>query len=146
MAAVMTANLTSIRSLPVRPDVNGPVLLLGHALPSGIRSLHSFDFKTLPRYARQKTLTSGAIGYYWSIPTWAKRQGCPQKPVALGTSRLAAFIAAEAQNHAFDRWRDDKSHKLRYTIPTRQPDKSKRLQKPLRSLAELSQLMPAHHD
>lgn len=142
----MKAGMTSIRSLPARPDVNGPVLLLGHALPSGIRPVHSFDFKTLPRYTRRKPLASGAIGYYWSIPTWAKRDGCTLKPTALGSDRVDAFIAAEAQNHAFDRWRNDKKCKLHCAIPTRKSKKSNELQVRLHSFADLAQLMPAHHD
>lgn len=37
-----------------------------------------------PRYMVAKRLAAGSIAYYWSMPTWAKKDGCTVGPIALG--------------------------------------------------------------
>jgi hypothetical protein len=37
-----------------------------------------------PRYMVPRPLKSGAIGFYWVLPSWAKKNGCTLKGEALG--------------------------------------------------------------
>ncbi|MES2289331.1 MAG: tyrosine-type recombinase/integrase [Pseudomonadota bacterium] len=72
----------------------------------------------LPAYVRPKTLASGAIGYFWELPTWAKppakRHGktCPIVSTPLGTDVAAMFEKAEAINAAFKGWREGEGTQL----------------------------------
>jgi len=79
----------------VAAGLNGPVFVLGPASDTGVRPALFIDAKRLPRYTRAKRLKDGSIAYYWAIPTWAKRQGRPLPPRALGQDRQDAFIAAQ---------------------------------------------------
>ena len=105
----------------VAASLSGPVFVLGQASETGVRPALVIDARRLPRYTRRKRLKDGSIAYYWAIPTWAKRQGCPLRPRALGQDRHAAFIAAEHLNLAFDRWRQRRRSHARTLIPTRAP-------------------------
>jgi hypothetical protein len=59
----------------------------------------------LPRYIQRKPLKNG-WGYFFSIPTWARRAGCPMKNEPLGTDHNAAVQRAETiLLPAFDSWR-----------------------------------------
>jgi hypothetical protein len=50
----------------------------------------------LPRYVRRKWLPGEkAWAYFFEVPTWAKRQGCPVTSEALGTDYAAACSRAE---------------------------------------------------
>jgi hypothetical protein len=117
--------------------VKGRVFVIGLPLRSGLRAPIEVSPGKLPRYLRQKTLKSGAMAYYWSVPTWAKTQGCPLVPKALGTDRIEAIIAAEAENAAFDRWRKSRKPAPPAAIPTRQRPK---IRAPLRSFRELASI------
>ena len=46
----------------------------------------------LPRYVERKPLKSG-WGYFFNVPTWARKAGCPVKNEALGTDYDAAVDA-----------------------------------------------------
>lgn len=123
--------------------VNGPVFVLGPASDTGVRPVLFIDAKRLPRYTREKRLKDGSIAYYWAVPTWAKRQGCPLAPRALGQDRQAAFIAAEQLNLAFDRWRAKRTTRAKTAIPTRAAGSSGDRQRPSwRPLAALAELTP----
>ena len=39
----------------------------------------------LPRYTLPKPLKGGGRGYYFNVPTWARRKGCTISNEALGT-------------------------------------------------------------
>jgi hypothetical protein len=59
----------------------------------------------LPRYVERKPLKTG-WGYFFNIPTWARRAGCPIKSEALGIDYEAAVRRAETiLLPAFDSWR-----------------------------------------
>jgi hypothetical protein len=59
----------------------------------------------LPRYVQRKPLKSG-WGYFFNVPTWARRAGCPIKNEPLGTNYEAALSRAEnVLLPAFDSWR-----------------------------------------
>ncbi len=123
---------------------NGPVFVLGPPSQTGVRPALFIDARVLPRYTRQKRLKDGSIAYYWAIPTWAKHQGCPLPPRALGQDRHAAFIAAEQLNLAFDRWRERTTLQDRTPIPTRVAASSGNRARPSwRPLAALAELTPA---
>jgi hypothetical protein len=96
----------------------GPVYALGPPTISGLRALIPVDPARRPRYARAKTLKSGALAWYWAVPTWAKRRGCPLPPLALGLDKLRAFSAAEIQNVLFDRWLRARRKVGKPVIPT----------------------------
>ena len=58
----------------------------------------------LPRYVIRKPLKSG-VGYFFNVPTWARRNGCPVKNEALGTDHDAAVKRAEnVLLKVFDSW------------------------------------------
>jgi hypothetical protein len=60
----------------------------------------------LPRYVLRKPVKSG-WAYFFSVPTWARKAGCPVKNEALGTYYEAAVQRAETVLlPAFDGWRD----------------------------------------
>ena len=59
-----------------------------------------------PRYVIRKPLRSGGCGYFFNVPTWAKRAGCLVRSEALGTDHAAAVERAETiLLPAFDAWR-----------------------------------------
>jgi hypothetical protein len=58
-----------------------------------------------PRYVERKPLKSG-WGYFFNVPTWARKAGCPIKNEPLGTDHDAAVQRAETVLlPAFDSWR-----------------------------------------
>jgi hypothetical protein len=60
----------------------------------------------LPRYVRRKPLRSGGWGYFFDLPTWARRAGCTISPEALGVDYAKAVERAETVLlPAFDSWR-----------------------------------------
>ncbi len=128
----------------VPAGLNGPVFVLGAASETGVRPALFIDAKRLPRYTRAKRLKDGSVAYYWAIPTWAKRQGCPLPPRALGQDRHAAFIAAEHLNLTFDRWRKRRKLQESMPIPTRSARPSDNRARPSwQPLAALAQLTRA---
>ena len=55
---------------------------------------------------RAKRLASGTISYYWDIPSWAKKAGCPARAEALGVDYgLAKRRCDDVLNPQFDAWR-----------------------------------------
>ena len=59
----------------------------------------------LPRYVQRKPLKNG-WGYFFNVPSWARRTGCLVKNEALGTEYAAAIRRAETVLlPAFDSWR-----------------------------------------
>jgi hypothetical protein len=65
----------------------------------------------LPRYVERKPLEAG-WGYFWHLPTWAKKAGCPIHNEPLGLDYNAAVKRAEMiLLPAFDAWRlgDDRA-------------------------------------
>jgi hypothetical protein len=60
----------------------------------------------LPRYVLRKPLKGGAWGYFFNVPMWARRAGCPVGNEPLGTDYAAAKERAESiLLPAFDSWR-----------------------------------------
>jgi hypothetical protein len=60
----------------------------------------------LPRYVRRKFLTTREWGYFFEVPTWAKKAGCELQNRALGTDYAYAVREAETVLlPAFDSWR-----------------------------------------
>jgi hypothetical protein len=60
----------------------------------------------LPRYTLRKPLRSGAWGYFFHVPTWARKARCPIRNEPLGTDYAAAMERAETVLlPAFDSWR-----------------------------------------
>ncbi len=74
--------------------------------------------RPLPRFVIDKALTSGATGFYFTIPTYFRKQGCPIPNEALGRDYAVACGddgkggRAAALNARFDEWK-----KLRQGIP-----------------------------
>jgi hypothetical protein len=59
----------------------------------------------LPRYVERKPLKTG-WGYFFNVPTWARKAGCPIKNEALGADYEIAVARAETVLlPAFDSWR-----------------------------------------
>ena len=59
-----------------------------------------------PRYVERRPLAGGRWGYFFNIPTWARRAGCPLKNEPLGTDYEAAVRRVETVLlPAFDSWR-----------------------------------------
>lgn len=59
-----------------------------------------------PRYMVPRRLSSGAIAYYWVIPTWAKKNGCILNVETLGTDYAEAKKRCnELLNPQLDAWR-----------------------------------------
>jgi hypothetical protein len=60
----------------------------------------------LPRYVVRKPLKSGQWGFFFNLPAWARRAGCPLRNEALGTDYQAAVVRAETiLLPQFDAWR-----------------------------------------
>jgi hypothetical protein len=60
----------------------------------------------LPRYVRRKPLKSGGWGYFFDLPTWARKAGCVIDREPLGTDYAKAVGRAETVLlPAFDSWR-----------------------------------------
>jgi hypothetical protein len=60
----------------------------------------------LPRYVLRRPLRTGGWGYFFNVPTWARKAGCPIKNDPLGTDYEAAVLRAETLLlPAFDSWR-----------------------------------------
>jgi hypothetical protein len=60
----------------------------------------------LPRYVERKPLNSGGWGYFFHVPSWAKRTGCIVESGPLGTDYDTAVLRAETLLlPAFDAWR-----------------------------------------
>ncbi|MBW7970092.1 hypothetical protein [Bradyrhizobium sp. BR 10289] len=60
----------------------------------------------LPRYCRQKLLTNNTVAYYFSPPSWARRQGCELRPEPLGSDYANAVERVEqVLLPAFESWR-----------------------------------------
>ena len=60
---------------------------------------------TLPRYVLRKPLKRG-WGYFFNVPIWARKAGCPVKNEALGINYEVAVTRAETVLlPAFDDWR-----------------------------------------
>ena len=49
----------------------------------------------LPRYVMPKPLKSGQRGFYFNVPMWARKAGCPVRNEPLGTDYEAAVQRAE---------------------------------------------------
>jgi hypothetical protein len=65
----------------------------------------------LPRYVERKPTRAG-FSYFWHLPTWAKKAGCPVHNEALGLGYDAAVKRAETiLLPAFDAWRTGSSDK-----------------------------------
>ena len=59
-----------------------------------------------PRYMVPRRLRSGAIAYYWVVPTWAKKKGCTLNNEALGSDYADAKKRCdELLNPQLDAWR-----------------------------------------
>jgi hypothetical protein len=59
-----------------------------------------------PRYMVTRPLKSGAVAYYWDVPSWAKKNGCTLEIAALGTDYAGAKKRCdEILNPQFDAWR-----------------------------------------
>jgi hypothetical protein len=60
----------------------------------------------LPRYVERKPLKSGGWGYFFHVPSWAKKAGCTVQSAPLGADYNAAVSRAETIFlPAFDTWR-----------------------------------------
>ena len=60
----------------------------------------------LPRYTLRKRLKGGSLGYFFNVPNWARKMGCPMTNEALGTDYDRAVLRAEKiLLPAFDSWR-----------------------------------------
>jgi hypothetical protein len=59
----------------------------------------------LPRYTLRKRLKGGKWGYFFNVPGWARKAGCPVFNEALGTDYQTAVSRAEAVLLMFDSWR-----------------------------------------
>jgi hypothetical protein len=60
----------------------------------------------LPRYTERKPLKTGGWGYFFHVPSWAKKAGCPMRNTPLGADYDAAVERAEKTLlPAFDEWR-----------------------------------------
>lgn len=64
----------------------------------------------LPRYVERKPLKSGGWGYFFHVPSWAKKAGCAVHSERLGTDYQTAVSRAETLLlPAFDAWRTGSS-------------------------------------
>ncbi|MGY3608090.1 MULTISPECIES: hypothetical protein [unclassified Bradyrhizobium] len=60
----------------------------------------------LPRYVERKPLKSGGWGYFFHVPSWAKKAGCTMQNERLGADYAAAVSRCETiLLPAFDEWR-----------------------------------------
>src|ERR1700679_1914539 len=61
---------------------------------------------TLPRYVERKPLKGGGWGYFFHVPSWARKAGSTMHSEPLGTDYEAAISRAETMLLlAFDAWR-----------------------------------------
>jgi hypothetical protein len=59
----------------------------------------------LPRYTLHKPLKGGQRGYFFNIPTWARKKGCPIPNEPLGTDYdMAVQRVEKILLPAFDSW------------------------------------------
>src|ERR1700730_10270932 len=59
-----------------------------------------------PRYMFPRQLKSGATGYYWDVPSWAKKKGCTLNFETLGTEYAEAKKRCDQLlNPQFVAWR-----------------------------------------
>jgi hypothetical protein len=59
-----------------------------------------------PKLMVPKRLRSGAVAYYWDIPSWARKAGCTLHAEALGTDYSTAKSRCDSLlNPQFDAWR-----------------------------------------
>jgi hypothetical protein len=59
-----------------------------------------------PKLMVERRLKGGAVGYYWAVPTWAAKAGCPVGGEALGTDYAAAKQRCDDfLNPQYDSWR-----------------------------------------
>jgi Phage integrase family len=73
-----------------------------------------------PRYMVPRRLKSGDVGYYWVIPTWAKKKGCLLSIEALGTDySIAKNRCDELLNRQFNAWRKREEVSLPSDLSTR---------------------------
>jgi hypothetical protein len=60
----------------------------------------------LPRYTERKPLKAGGWGYFFHVPSWARKAGCMEHSERLGTDYSIAVSRAETiLLPAFDAWR-----------------------------------------
>jgi hypothetical protein len=60
----------------------------------------------LPRYVERKPVKGGGWGYFFHVPSWARKAGCTMQSAPLGTDYEAAVSRAETVFlPAFDEWR-----------------------------------------
>jgi hypothetical protein len=60
----------------------------------------------LPRYVERKSLKGGGWGYFFHVPSWARKASCPLQNEALGADYQSAVARAETVLlPAFDAWR-----------------------------------------
>src|ERR1700722_5260315 len=59
----------------------------------------------LPRYCRRKPSKNGQWGYFFELPTWARKQDCPLEAEPLGEDYAVAVERAEnILLPAYDSW------------------------------------------
>lgn len=59
-----------------------------------------------PEYMTGKPLKSGVVAYFWQVPTWARKRGCPVRGEPLGTDYGAAKLRCDqVLNPQFVAWR-----------------------------------------
>ena len=80
----------------------------GHGDSAGGTRRHRGGLVTveLPRHVRPKRLKSGAIAYYYDIPTRYRNLHCPVPNEPLGRDFAAACVKAKTLNGLFDEWDD----------------------------------------
>jgi len=60
----------------------------------------------LPRYVERKPVKAGGWGYFFHVPSWARKAGCTMQSGPLGTDYNAAVSRPETiMLPAFDAWR-----------------------------------------
>lgn len=76
---------------------------------------------TLPRFVQPKPLAGGATGFYWTVPAYWRKQGCPYTAAALGVGLSQAELdgAAATWNERFDGWRLEQVSEDPGPLPTR---------------------------
>jgi hypothetical protein len=74
----------------------------------------------LPRYVLRKPSKSGGWRYFFNVPMWARKAGCPVQNEALGTEHAMAVQRAETVLlPAFDSWRSGGLTKAKEAIAAR---------------------------
>jgi hypothetical protein len=73
----------------------------------------------LPRYVLRKPSKASGWAYFFNVPMWARRAGCPVKNEPLGADYQAAVLRAETiLLPLFDVWRDGEDAAATNTGPT----------------------------